>query len=210
MNQTLSNVLEKNKIRQLRIAETEKYAHVTYFFNGLSEKPRKLEDRIMIPSQKVGTYDKRPEMSAREIAAEAVRAIDKKKYGFVLINFANADMVGHSGKVPATVKAVETVDECLGQVVDSWRKQSGSLTLIVVADHGNAEKMYDETTGQPHTAHTSNLVPLMIVSKRWKPLDDSSGERFGLKDIAPSILKIMGIPKPKVMKGSPIVQKKLA
>jgi len=201
---TLSNVLEKNDFRQLRIAETEKYAHVTYFFNGLVEKPRRFEDRILVPSQKVETYDKSPEMSAREITSRSVASINEGRYSFILINFANADMVGHSGYVEPTVKAVETVDECLGHIVDSWRGQSEKLTLIVTADHGNAEKMFDERTGQPHTAHTSNPVPLLLVSRKWK-LNVDESYQAGLRDIAPTILKIMGISKPNVMTGKPLV-----
>ncbi|MDA4131399.1 MAG: 2,3-bisphosphoglycerate-independent phosphoglycerate mutase, partial [Thaumarchaeota archaeon] len=154
VSNTLSNVLEKKNLRQLRIAETEKYAHVTYFFNGLVEKPRRFEERILIPSQKVETYDKSPEMSAREITEQSVNAIEGQRFSFILINFANADMVGHSGMIEPTVKAVETVDQCLGRIVETWRKQGDQLNLIVTADHGNAEKMFDERTGQPHTAHT--------------------------------------------------------
>lgn len=201
---TLSNVLGTNHIRQLRIAETEKYAHVTYFFNGLVEKPMKFERRDLVPSQKIGTYDKRPEMSARKIASLAVKAITKGTYRFILINFANADMVGHSGKVKPTIKAVETVDECLGMIVDSWKKKSDELTLIVTADHGNAEKMYDEKTRQPFTAHTSNPVPLIVISKRWRIAPHAN---IGLRDIAPTVLKIMGIRKPSVMTGRPVVSR---
>ena len=202
---TLANILEKNGVRQLHLAETEKYAHVTYFFNGLVEKPRKFEDRIMIPSLKIGTYDKMPEMSARKIASEAVKAITSQRYGFILVNFANADMVGHSGLVPPTVKAVETVDECLGQLENAWESLSKNLTMIVTADHGNAEKMFDEGTGQPHTAHTSNPVPLILASRRWRVVKDLKGP--GLIDIAPSILEMMGIPTPKTMTGHSIVEK---
>lgn len=204
VSSTLSNVLERNRVRQLRIAETEKYAHVTYFFNGLVEKPRRFEDRILVPSPDVETYDKKPEMSAPEIAKEAVKAIEGRKYGFILVNFANADMVGHSGKVEPTVKAVETVDKSLGQIIRAWKNRSEDLTLIVTADHGNAEKLYDATTGQPHTAHTSNPVPLIIVSKQWK-LDSDPGRTIGLRDIAPTVLKIMGIRQPKAMSGRPMV-----
>lgn len=202
---TLSNVLERYRVRQLRIAETEKYAHVTYFFNGLVEKPRKFEDRILIPSLRVGTYDKNPEMSAREISEQAVRAIEKKKYGFILINFANADMVGHSGKLDPTIVAVETVDKCLGEIVDAWRKTGNDLSVIITADHGNAEKMFDKKTGQAHTAHTSNPVPLVIMSKNWKVANQ--GGSYGLKDIAPTVLKIMNIRQPRSMDGSPIVSR---
>ena len=202
---TLSNVLEKDNIRQLRIAETEKYAHVTYFFNGLVEKPRKFEDRILVPSQKVETYDKSPGMSALEIAASAVESIGSSKYGFTLINFANADMVGHSGIVEPTIKGVETVDNCLGSIYAAWREKQDSLTLLITADHGNAEKMYDERTGQPYTAHTSSPVPLIVVSKKWKLLIPD-GYKAGLRDVSPTILDIMKLRKPKAMTGMSLVQ----
>lgn len=201
VKETLTNLLEKNKIRQIHIAETEKYAHVTYFFNGLDEKPRRFEERIMVPSLKIGTYDKKPEMSASRVAEASVKAIKKEVYGFILVNFANADMVGHSGKLEPTVRAVETVDRCLGQLVAASEKIRNA-TMLVTADHGNAEKMFSKETGQPHTAHTSNLVPLIVVSKKWK-LNTSNA---GLIDIAPSILKMLGIEKPKVMTGRVIVE----
>ena len=204
VSNTLSNVLEKSNLRQLRIAETEKYAHVTYFFNGLVEKPRRFEDRILVPSQKVDTYDKRPEMSAPQITEEALAAIEGGKYSFILINFANADMVGHSGMVEPTVRAVETADACMARIIEAWRGQSDSLTLIVTADHGNAEKMFDERTGQPHTAHTSNPVPFIVVSKKWKAVPKENYEA-GLRDIAPTILKIMGLPSPRAMTGQSLV-----
>lgn len=205
VSDTLSKVLAKHHIRQLRIAETEKYAHVTYFFNGLTEKPEKLEDRILVPSLRIGTYDKRPEMSAYEIASKAIEKINSKKYGFILINFANADMVGHSGNVAATIRAVETVDECLG-LIQAACEAIDNLALIITADHGNAEKMVDEKTGEPHTAHTANSVPLVIVSKYWK-IVQTGGKETGLIDIAPSILKILNLPQPKAMVGRPAVTK---
>src|SRR5579875_1634490 len=204
VSNTLSNVLGRNRIRQLRIGETQKYAHVTYFFNGLVEEPRKFEDRILLPSLKVETYDKTTEMSAKAICESAVKAIEDDKYGFILINCANADMVGHSGNIEATIRAVETVDSCLGKILKAWRKESNSLSLIITADHGNAEKMYDEVTRQPFTAHTSNPVPLIVISKRWKIAIDSR-ENIGLKDIAPTVLKIMGIRKPNAMTGKFLV-----
>lgn len=203
---TLSNVLEKENLRQLRIAETEKYAHVTYFFNGLVEKPRRFEDRILVPSQKVETYDKAPEMSANEITKNAVSSIESARYGFTLVNFANADMVGHSGIVEPTIKAVETVDHSLGKIFESWKKKQDSLTLIITADHGNAEKMFDERTGQPHTAHTSSPVPLIVVSKKWKLLIPED-YLAGLRDISPTILEIMGLRQPKAMTGRSLVRK---
>jgi 2,3-bisphosphoglycerate-independent phosphoglycerate mutase len=206
VSNTLSNVLEKNNIRQLRIAETEKYAHVTYFFNGLTERARRLEDRILVPSLKVETYDKEPEMSAKQITDNAVERIESRRYGFTLVNFANADMVGHSGNVGATVIAVETVDACLGRILSLWDKVQDKVSIMITADHGNAEKMFDEKIGQPHTAHTSNNVPLLLVSKKWKILQ-LQGYQKGLIDISPSILKIMGLKIPKAMAGRPIVER---
>ncbi len=200
---TLSNVLEENGTRQLRIAETEKYAHVTYFFNGLTEKPMKLEERILVPSLKIGTYDQRPEMRAQEITDNALEKIESGRYGFTLINYANADMVGHSGNVSAAVKAVEKVDECLGRIFSAWRKVEDRVSMIVTADHGNAEKMFDEDTKQPHTAHTSNPVPLVLLSTKWKILESPDYEK-GLIDIAPSILGMMELKTPKEMTGRPI------
>jgi 2,3-bisphosphoglycerate-independent phosphoglycerate mutase len=197
---TLGNVVEKERLRQLRIAETEKYAHVTYFFNGLVEKPRKLEDRILVPSQKVETYDKSPEMSAKEIAENAVSTIEAGKYGFTLVNFANADMVGHSGMVDPTVKGVETVDQCLGEILEAWKLKRDKLSLLITADHGNAEKMFDPNTGQPHTAHTSSPVPVILVSDKWK-IDVPGGYQAGLRDIAPTVLEIMKLKKPTAMTG---------
>ncbi len=207
---TLSNVLERNAVRQLRVAETEKYAHVTYFFNGLVEKPRRLEDRILVPSRRdVGTYDKIPEMSAEIITEKALEAIASEKYGFTLVNFANADMVGHSGNIEATIKAVETVDRCLGRFFELWKDRRENLCLVITADHGNAEKMFDQNSGQPHTAHTSNPVPLIIASEKWRLVRISPNEEEGggeLSDIAPSILKMMNLEKPKVMSGRELVQ----
>ncbi len=203
---TLSIILEKNGIRQLRIAETEKYAHVTYFFNGLSEKPRKLEDRILVPSaREVGTYDKKPEMSAKEITEEALKAIGSERYGFILINFANADMVGHTGNIEATVRAVEEVDTSIGRISSLLGSLKDRPEVFVTADHGNAEKMFDVETGQPHTAHTSNPVPLILISDSWK-LAVPGGYKPGLIDVAPSSLLIMGLQKPLAMTGIPIVK----
>jgi 2,3-bisphosphoglycerate-independent phosphoglycerate mutase len=209
VSRTLSNILERNSIRQLRIAETEKYAHVTYFFNGLVEKQRKFEDRMLVPSLKeVGTYDKAPEMSARAIVKNAVATINEGQYGFTLINFANADMVGHSGSVEATIEAVETVDDCLGEILAAWREKRRTLSLVVTADHGNAEKMFDEGTGQPHTAHTSNPVPFCVVSEKWEAAEPSDGESGGLSDVAPTVLKIMGLEKPRAMTGTPLIRER--
>ncbi len=210
VSNTLGAVLDRNLVRQLRIAETEKYAHVTYFFNGLSEEPGKLEERILVPSTKeVGTYDKKPEMSACEITENAINEIESRKYGFILINFANADMVGHSGNIEATVCGVESVDSSLGRIYDAWLKmrEKDRPVIIVTSDHGNAEKMFDMKTDQPHTAHTSNPVPLFMISDRWQvSLPDAY--RPGLIDVAPSILRIFGLAVPASMTGKPIVMKK--
>ncbi len=205
VSNTLSNVLERSSVRQLRIAETEKYAHVTYFFNGLVEKPRILEDRIMVPSLRIGTYDKMFEISENQITEKAISTIKSGRYGFTLINFANADMVGHSGNVEATIRAVETVDSCLGRIYEIWLEKPDKLTMMVTGDHGNAEKLYNESTAQPHTAHTSNPVPLVIVSKKWK-ISQSRRSEWGLVDLAPSILQVLDLKIPKTMTGRSIVE----
>ncbi|MHB1908655.1 MAG: 2,3-bisphosphoglycerate-independent phosphoglycerate mutase [Nitrososphaerales archaeon] len=203
---TLSSVLEKAKLGQLRIAETEKYAHVTYFFNGLVEKPKRYEERILVPSaREVGTYDKKPQMSAEGITRAALKALDSSRIIFSLVNYANADMVGHSGNVKATIKAVETVDFCLGEIYEKWAKLQNKPTIIITADHGNAEKMVDPVTNEPHTAHTANLVPLVLISDKWC-VKVPKGYQPGLIDVAPSILTILGLEKPASMKGISIVE----
>ena len=197
--QTFPNILGEvvaNADRtQLRMAETEKYPHVTYFLNGGREEPFPGEDRIMVPSPKVATYDLQPEMSAPELTAKAVEAIESRKYDLIVLNFANADMVGHTGSLPAAIKAVETVDTGLGKIADAIRKVGGAL--LVTADHGNCEMMRDPETGGPHTAHTTNLVPLIL---------QGAGNRMllaegRLADIAPTLLELMGLPKPAEMDG---------
>jgi len=180
---------------QLRMAETEKYPHVTYFLNGGREEPFTGEDRIMVPSPKVATYDLQPEMSAPELTAKAVAAIESRKYDLIVLNFANPDMVGHTGSLPAAIKAVETVDTGLGKIVDAIKKVGGAL--LVTADHGNCEMMRDPETNGPHTAHTTNLVPLILAG---------AGNRLllaegRLADIAPTLLELMGLPKPAEMTG---------
>ena len=197
--QTFPNILGEvvaNADRtQLRMAETEKYPHVTYFLNGGREEPFPGEDRIMVPSPKVATYDLQPEMSAPELTAKAVEAIESRKYDLIVLNFANADMVGHTGSLPAAIKAVETVDTGLGKIADAIKKVGGAL--LVTADHGNCEMMRDPETGGPHTAHTTNLVPLIL---------QGAGNRLllaegRLADIAPTLLELMGLPKPAEMDG---------
>jgi 2,3-bisphosphoglycerate-independent phosphoglycerate mutase len=179
---------------QLRMAETEKYPHVTYFLNGGREEPFAGEDRIMVPSPKVATYDLQPEMSAPELTAKAVEAINSGKYDLIVLNYANPDMVGHSGNLAAAIKAVETVDYGLGQIVDAIEKSGGAL--LVTADHGNCEMMRDPATGGPHTAHTTNPVPLLLQGGGDVTLADGR-----LADIAPTLLDLMQLPKPAEMTG---------
>jgi len=180
---------------QLRMAETEKYPHVTYFLNGGHEEPYRGEDRIMVPSPKVATYDLQPEMSAPELTDKAVAAIKSGKYDMIVLNYANPDMVGHTGSLPAAIKAVETVDTGLGRIADAIQKSGGAL--LVTADHGNCEMMRDPETGGPHTAHTTNPVPLLLLGARNRAL---VGEGR-LADIAPTLLELMELPKPKEMTG---------
>src|SRR3989442_2769628 len=197
LNNILANVMGQMNLRNLRVAETEKYAHVTYFFNGGVEQPFPGEDRILVPSPKVATYDLKPEMSAAGIADTVVKAVQEGTFDVIIVNFANADMVGHSGKIEPTVKAVETVDACLSRIELAVRVKGGAL--LITADHGNAEMMIDPSTGGPHTAHTTNPVPFIVVA------DDS--KKFALKpngslrDISPTILGMLGIPQPKEMTG---------
>jgi 2,3-bisphosphoglycerate-independent phosphoglycerate mutase len=197
----LGEVASRNNIQQLRIAETEKYAHVTYFFNGGQENKFPLEDRIMIPSVKdVPTYDLRPAMSAYEITGSLVEQIEADRYGLVILNYANADMVGHTGNFDATVRACEVIDECVGKVVAATLRHKGRV--IITADHGNAEQMIDYDTGQIHTAHTSNLVPVIMVDEQLK----SARLRHGkASDVAPTILRMFGIPQPAEMTGQPLI-----
>ena len=184
---------------QLRMAETEKYPHVTYFLNGGREVPYSGEDRIMVPSPKVATYDLQPEMSAPELTAKAVAAINSGKYDLIVLNYANPDMVGHTGSLTAAIKAVETVDAGLGRIADAIQKSGGAL--LVTADHGNCEMMRDPQTGGPHTAHTTNPVPLLLVGARNRALK-AEGR---LADIAPTLLELMDLPKPKEMTGASLL-----
>jgi 2,3-bisphosphoglycerate-independent phosphoglycerate mutase len=186
-------------LKQLRIAETEKYAHVTYFFNGGSEAIYPGEDRILVPSPKVATYDLKPEMSAPEVTDKLVEAISSERYDAIVCNFANGDMVGHTGNFDAAVRAVEVLDACIGRVVDAARRVGGEVAIT--ADHGNAEMMHDPSTGQPHTAHTLNVVPFVYVGR---PAQARPGG--ALQDIAPTLLRLMGLPQPPEMTGHPLVQ----
>ena len=183
---------------QLRMAETEKYPHVTYFLNGGEETPFPREDRIMVQSPKVATYDLQPEMSAPELTDKAVAAIDSGKYDMIILNFANPDMVGHTGVLAAAIKAVETVDTGLGRIAEAIKRQGGAL--LVTADHGNCEMMRDPQTGGPHTAHTTNPVPVVLFGARNRALV-AEGR---LADLAPTLLELMGLPKPREMTGHTI------
>jgi len=196
MERIVSEVLSAEGRSILKTAETEKYPHVTYFFNGGREAPFPGEDRILVPSQKVATYDLMPEMSAPGITDVLCKAISEKSHDFILCNYANADMVGHSGSIEATISAVETVDRCLARVMKA-AEQSG-FRLVITADHGNAEMMIDPETGGPHTAHTTSPVPIVAVG------DDSLlGLRSGgaLCDVGPTILRMLGIEQPPEMTG---------
>jgi 2,3-bisphosphoglycerate-independent phosphoglycerate mutase len=191
--------IAKKGLRQLRIAETEKYAHVTFFFNGGEEQPFEGEDRILVPSPNVATYDLKPEMSAPELTDKLVEAIASDKYDAIICNYANPDMVGHTGSFDATVKAIEALDTCLGRVVEAIRKQNGEL--LITADHGNAEQLSNADTGQAHTAHTSNLVPFIYVGREAIP-----AMRGSLADVAPTMLHLMGLEQPSEMNGHPLME----
>lgn len=197
LTHTLGETIEKAGLTQLRIAETEKYAHVTFFFNGGIEKPYNGEDRILVPSPKVATYDLKPEMSAYEVTEKVVEAIKSQKYDFIILNYANGDMVGHTGVYEAAEKAVETVDECVGKMVDAIKAEGG--IAVITADHGNAEMMVDPESGEPFTAHTTNPVPLVIVGSDAKALHEGK-----LCDIAPTLLKLAGLEIPAQMTGKPL------
>ena len=200
---TFGEYISKKGYTQLRIAETEKYAHVTFFFNGGEEKQYSGEDRILVPSPKVETYDMKPEMSAYEVTDKVCEALENDKYDVVILNFANTDMVGHTGSLPAAIKAVETVDECVGKIVKIIEEKQGNL--IITADHGNAEQMIDYKTGEPHTAHTTNPVPIILVTSN-KDLKLKSGGK--LADLAPTMLELMNLEKPKEMTGESLLIKK--
>jgi len=200
LHNILGEVIAKHNLKQLRIAETEKYAHVTYFLNGGEERLFPNEDRILIPSPKVATYDMKPEMSVFEVTDKLIKAINSNKYDFIACNFANPDMVGHTGNFAATVKALEAVDICLGHSVTACVKVKGEI--VIIADHGNAEKMINLETGQPHTAHTCSPVPFIYVGRNAKIVHN-----YGmLIDVAPTLLYLMDIKLPKEMTGKPLVK----
>src|SRR5512133_1010897 len=204
MANILANVMGQSNLRNLRVAETEKYAHVTYFFNGGIEKPFPGEDRVLVPSPKVATYDLKPEMSAAGIAQAVVKAVEDATFDVMVVNFANADMVGHSGRIEPTVKAVETVDSCLGRIYTALKQRGGSM--IITADHGNAEQMIDPETGGPQTAHTTNPVPLIYVAEEANHFTLRTDG--ALQDISPTILGALGIDQPREMTGRDLRVKK--
>ena len=199
LTNTLGQVLAAHGVKQFRVAETEKYAHVTFFFNGGLEEPNPLEDRLLVPSPKVATYDLQPEMSAMAVKDNLVQAIEGGQYPFLLVNFANTDMVGHTGILEAACKAVETVDQCVGEVAEAVKKAGG--VLLITADHGNAEKMLDTAKGTPHTAHTANPVPFIAMTPQPCQVADGS-----LQDVAPTVLALLGIEKPEEMTGKNLIR----
>ncbi|MEN2774879.1 2,3-bisphosphoglycerate-independent phosphoglycerate mutase [Acetivibrio clariflavus] len=200
LENTFGEYISKKGYRQLRIAETEKYAHVTFFFNGGVEAVYEGEDRVLIPSPKVATYDLKPEMSAYEVTDEVVKRINSKEYDVIILNYANSDMVGHTGVFEAAKAAVEAVDECIGRVVSAVQAQNG--VVLITADHGNSEQMVDYETGGPFTAHTTNPVPLIVVG-----LGDVKLREGRLADLAPTMLDIMNLEKPKEMTGESLIVK---
>ena len=199
MKNGLGEVLANLGMKQLRLAETEKYAHVTFFLNGGVDTPFAGEDRILVPSPQVRTYDLQPEMSAPEVTNQLVAAITGGQYDVIICNYANCDMVGHTGVIPAAIKAVETIDHCLERIVEALQSVNGQLLLT--ADHGNIEQMVDKVTGQPHTAHSTNPVPLVYVCGD-RPLMSGGS----LSDIAPTMLDILGIAQPSDMTGQSLLR----
>ena len=189
-------------LKQFRCAETEKYAHVTFFFNDYTEKPFPGEDRQIVPSPRVRTYDLKPEMSAYEVTEVVLERLDSDKYDVVVINFANPDMVGHTGILSAAIKAAETVDECVGRILNKVKALGGSA--IITADHGNFEKMIDGSPDNPHTAHTIGDVPLVIFDERYKNSKLREGGR--LADIGPTMLEMMQLPQPEEMTGKSLIE----
>ena len=198
LKNTFGEYISKQGLKQLRIAETEKYAHVTFFFNGGQEKVYKGEDRILINSPKVATYDLQPEMSTYEVTDKVIEAINEDKYDSIILNYANSDMVGHTGSLEAAIKAVETLDECIQRVVETVKKKNG--VLLITADYGNSEQMIDYETGEPFTSNTTNPVPLILVGKENVELKEGK-----LADLAPTMLDIMGLKKPKEMTGESLI-----
>ncbi len=197
----LGDVLEANGINQFRTAETEKYAHVTFFFNGGIDEPQPHETRVLVASPKVATYDMQPEMSAPEVCENVLKAIDNPEYQFILVNFANPDMVGHTGVIEAATKACKVVDECVGKIADACKKND--IVMLLTADHGNSETMVDESTGKPQTAHTTNEVPFVLINA---PSGVELQETGALCDVAPTVLQLFGIEQPKEMTGKSLIK----
>ncbi len=197
----LGDVLEANGINQFRTAETEKYAHVTFFFNGGIDEPQPHETRVLVASPKVATYDLQPEMSASEVCENVLKAINNPEYQFILVNFANPDMVGHTGVIEAATKACKVVDECVGKIADSCKKHG--IVMLLTADHGNSETMVDESTGKPQTAHTTNEVPFVLINA---PQGTQLRETGALCDVAPTVLQLFGIEQPKEMTGKSLIK----
>ncbi len=200
LKNTFGEYVSSKNLNQLRIAETEKYAHVTFFFNGGREEPYRGEDRILVPSPKVETYDLKPEMSAYEVTEKVVDAINSEKYDAIILNFANPDMVGHTGNLEAAIKAVEAIDECVGKIVDALSKHNGKLLLT--ADHGNCEQEIDYKTGEPLTSHTTNPVPLVLYGE-----ENANLKNGRLADLAPTLLELMGLEQPDEMTGESLIVK---
>lgn len=197
----LGDVLEANGINQFRTAETEKYAHVTFFFNGGIDEPQPHETRVLVASPKVATYDMQPEMSAPEVCENVLKAIDNPEYQFILVNFANPDMVGHTGVIEAATKACKVVDECVGKIADACKKHD--IVMLLTADHGNSETMVDESTGKPQTAHTTNEVPFVLINA---PASTELRETGALCDVAPTVLQLFGIKQPAEMTGKSLIK----
>jgi len=201
-NNTMGQYLADKGLKQLRIAETEKYAHVTFFYNGGVEQPYEGEDRALIPSPKVTTYDLKPEMSAFEVTGEMLKRLDSGKYDVIILNYANCDMVGHTGVLEAAVKAVETVDDCLGRVVDKVVSMGGAA--LITADHGNADQMLESGDDSPFTAHTTNPVPLILAGRKAELLPPGEGR---LCDLSPTMLHLLGLPQPPEMTGKSLIKR---
>lgn len=198
----LGDVLEANGIHQFRTAETEKYAHVTFFFNGGIDQPQPHESRVLVPSPKVATYDMQPEMSAPEVCENVLKALKNPEYQFVLVNFANPDMVGHTGVLEAATKACHVVDECVGKIAEACKEND--VVMLLTADHGNAEVMFDEATKAPETAHTTNDVPFVVINApQGLELRDGQG---ALCDVAPTILQLLDIKQPAEMTGKSLIK----
>ncbi len=200
LDNTLGEYISKQGLTQLRIAETEKYAHVTFFFNGGEEKQYPGEERILVPSPKVETYDQKPEMSAYEVTTKVIDAIKQEKYDVIILNYANPDMVGHTGNLEAAIAAIEAIDECVQKVVEAVEEKKG--IILMTADHGNAEQMIDYKTGEPHTAHTTNPVPLVLIGVEGVKLKEGK-----LADLAPTMLELMELEKPQEMTGESLIEK---